>query len=306
MGKQPKRGLSSRERIATRVLTRLSRKRLPDHLAAPGTVHETPEIFQATVAGISKLSNLNPTHVAYVYAHNMASELAERCTAWKEMSRFCKLISRAEDMYMPGGPPLSPLTMSFFSCWSIFDACVGAANETIGTILVEFCDHFGIGNELSRLIQILQTSRMGFYINRGREGGLAILEELVTGATCWAIVPAGDFGTKGELWYVRVLPPPFAGDSTHVVFTTPYVVLTPEPREWLKYFGRALPSPSTIEDYERHMKFGPTRDYWNDFVFEAFVNYKSGGIYLAGVPDIPASRPHSAVSQSFDDGARKQ
>jgi hypothetical protein len=83
-------------------------------------------------------------------------------------------------------------------------------------------------------------------------------------------------------------------------------VLIPEPREWLKYFDRALPSPSTNEDYERHMKFGPTRDYWNDFVFEACVNYKSGGIYLAGVPDIPASRPHSAVSQPFDDSARKQ
>jgi hypothetical protein len=168
MGKPPKRGLFSRERIATRVLTRLSRKRLPDHLDAPGTVHETPAIFQATVAGISELGNLNPTHAAYVYAHNIASEPAERCAAWKEMSPFVKLISRAEDKYMPGGPPLSPLTTSFFSCWSIFDACVGAANETIGTILVECCDHFGIGNELSRLIQILQTSRMGFYINRGR------------------------------------------------------------------------------------------------------------------------------------------
>jgi hypothetical protein len=31
--------------------------------------------------------------------------------------------------------------MSFFSCWSLFDACVGAANETIGTILLEFCGH---------------------------------------------------------------------------------------------------------------------------------------------------------------------
>ena len=50
------------------------------------------------------------------------------------------------------------------------------------------------------------------------------------------------------------------------------------------------------------MKFGPTRNYWNDFVFEGYVNYKAGAIYLAGVPDIPASRPHSAVNQSFDSG----
>ena len=85
--------VSSREPIATRVLTRISRKRLPDHLSAPGTVHETPENFRATVAGISELSDLHPTHAAYVYAHNMASELAERCTAWKEMSPFVKLIA---------------------------------------------------------------------------------------------------------------------------------------------------------------------------------------------------------------------
>jgi hypothetical protein len=129
----------------------------------------------------------------------MAFELAEHCTAWKEVSPFVKLISRAEDMYMPGGPPLSPFTMSFFSCWSIFDARVGAATETIGTILLGFCDHFGIGNELSRLIQILQTSRLGFYMNRGRQDGLVIFEDLVTGVTCRAIVPAGDFGTNGEL-----------------------------------------------------------------------------------------------------------
>jgi hypothetical protein len=83
-------------------------------------------------------------------------------------------------------------------------------------------------------------------------------------------------------------------------------VLTPEPREWLAYFGRALPLQSSIGDYERHRKFGPTRDYWNNFVFDAYVNYKSDGIYLAGLPDLPASRPHSAVSQSFDDSARKQ
>jgi hypothetical protein len=155
MGKPRKQSLSTHERIASKVMARLDPKRLPEHLSAPGTVHETPEIFQATVAGIGELRDLNPTHAAYVYAHNMAPELAEQWAAWKEMSPFVKLISRAEDRYMPSGPPLSPLTMSFFSCWSLFDACVGAANETIGTTLLEFCGHFGIGNELSRLIQIL-------------------------------------------------------------------------------------------------------------------------------------------------------
>ena len=184
----------------------------------------------------------------------------------------------------------------------------GSSERNHWHVLLKFCEHFGIGNELSRLIQILQRSRMGFYMNRGsRENGLVILEELVTGAICRAIVPAGDFGANGRVVVSSAsFPPPFAGDSTHVVFTTPYVVFTPEPREWLEYFERALTKPSTNEDYERHMKFGPTRDYWNDFVFEAYVNYKSGGIYLAGVPDIPASRPHSPVNQSFDSSDLQQ
>ena len=49
------------------------------------------------------------------------------------------------------------------------------------------------------------------------------------------------------------------------------------------------------------MKYGPTRGYWNDYVFEAYVNYQSDAIYLAGlpdIPDIPESRPHSEISEA--------
>jgi hypothetical protein len=292
----------SRTPIASNLLARMDRKRIlgDPRLSTPGTVHETPETLQATVAGIREFEGLHPAHAAYVYAHNVVSSLAEKVTSWVEMKPFVKIIARAEDLYMPSSPPMSPLTTSYFSCWSFFDACAGPANETIGSVLLEFCWYFDIGNELSRLIRIMQGSRMGFYVNRGRQGDLLILEELVTGAVCTAMVPAGDFGKSGELWYVRVLPPPFGGGSAHVLFTTPYIVLTPDSSEWPAYFSRALPKQHGIEDYERHMKFGPTRNYWNDFVFEGYVNYKAGAVYLAGVPDIPASRPHSAVNQSFD------
>ncbi|MEJ7609010.1 MAG: hypothetical protein WKF37_22740 [Bryobacteraceae bacterium] len=91
---------------------------------------------------------------------------------------------------------MSPLTTSYFSCWSFFDACAGPTNETIGSVLLEFCGRFDIGNELSRLIRIMQRSRMGFYINKGREGDLLILEELVTGTVCTAMVPAGDLASR--------------------------------------------------------------------------------------------------------------
>jgi hypothetical protein len=308
MRKQRNQESSSRTPIATSLLAGMNRQCIlaDPRLSAPGTVHETSEALQATVAGIREFNGLHPAHAAYVYAHNVVSALAEKFTSRAEMKAFVKIIARAEDVYMPSGPPMSPITTSYFTCWSFFDACAGPANETIGSVLLELCGYFGIGNELSRLIRIMQESRMGFYINRGRQGDLLILEELVTGAVCTAIVPAGDLGHLGELWYVRVLPPPFSSGSTHVVFTTPYIVLKPEPPEWLAYFSRALPSRSAVNDYERHMKFGPTRDHWIDFVFEGYVNYRAGAIYLAGVPDIPANRPHSAVNQSFDSNAIKQ
>ncbi len=152
--------------------------------------------------------------------------------------------------------------------------------------------------DLLRLIRSMQDSRMGFYTHEGHQGNLVILKDVVTGNVLRAISPAGYRGTKGELWYVRVLPPTLPGRFEHVVFTTPYVVLHPELRDWLDYFRRALGQnqPSRIEDYQRHMKYGPTRTYWNDFVFEGYVNHRADVIFLAGLPDIPESRPHSQVN----------
>jgi hypothetical protein len=137
---------------------------------------------------------------------------------------------------------------------------------------------------------------MGLYIHKGREGNLAVLEDLVTGAACRALVPSVYRGQKDELWYARVLPPPIYGRLEHVVFTTPYIVLRPGPHEWLAYFRRTFPQQARVADYERHMKYGPTRSYWNDFVFEAYVNYREEAIYLAGLPDVPETRPHSEVN----------
>jgi hypothetical protein len=222
--------------------------------------------------------------------------MAEQLTALDEMTPFAEIISKAEDLYMPSAPPMSPLTTSYFTCWGLFDACVGAAHETIGTTILEFGAAFGIHNEMLRLIRLMQESRMGLYLHKGREGKLAVLEDLVTGAACRALVPSGYCGQKDELWYVRVLPPPIHGSLEHVAFTTPYIVLQPGPHEWLAYFRRTLPQQTRVADYERHLKYGPTRSYWNDFVFEAYVNYREEAIYLAGLPDVPESRPHSEVN----------
>jgi hypothetical protein len=255
------------------------------------------EGLQKTIATQKDLASLDPAHAAYVYTQNQVSVMSEQLTGLKEMAPFADMISQAEDLYVPSAPPMSPLTTSYFTCWAFFDACAGPANETIGTTILEFGAAFGMHTELLRLIRLMQDSRMGLYIHRGREGNVTIIEDLLTGALYRAIVPAGYSGRKNELWYVRVLPPPIPGSQEHVVFTTPYVVLHPDYPDWMEYFRRTFAPTAPMDDYEHHMKYGPTREYWNDFVFEGYVNHQADAIYLAGLPDIPESRPHSEVSQ---------
>ncbi|MBD3337454.1 MAG: hypothetical protein GF355_18220 [Candidatus Eisenbacteria bacterium] len=258
------------------------------------------EELQKTVATREELADFHPAHAIYVYAQNQLAVMSEQLTALKDMERFVKLISKAEEEYMPSGPPMSPLTTSFFTCWALLDACVGQAEETIGTIAMAVGSAFGMHEELLRVIGLMQSSRMAVYAHEGRDNDSVVLRELVTDHVCKAIYPSGYRGRRGELWYVRVLPPPLPDLEEHVVFTTPYVLIDPGEREWLAYFNRTLPEApreDRVAAYERHMKFGPARDYWTEFVLEAYVNHTSDVVFLKGLPDIPESRPHSRVNR---------
>ena len=260
---------------------------------------QSAEALQKTVATREALAKLHPAHAIYVYAQNQTSVMAEQLTLLPEMDRFTRLIDKAEDEYMPSGPPMSPLTPSFFTCWAFFDACVGLGRETLGTTSMALGRAFGMHEELVRVIGLMQDSRMAVYVHEGTDGDGIVLRELVTNRICKSICPSGYGGRAGEMWYARVLPPPLVERHEHVVFTTPYVLLEPGERAWLAYVDRTLPHPSPEKRtaaYERHMKWGPTRDYWSEFVFEAYVNHRHDVIFLEGLPDVPESRPHSGVN----------
>ena len=257
------------------------------------------EELQKTVASREALADHHPAHAFYIYAQNQTSVMAEQLTSLPEMDRFTRLIGKAEDEYCPSAPPMSPLTTSFFTCWAFFDACVGLGQETLGTTTMAVGRAFGMHEELIRVIGLMQDSRMAVYVHEGTDGEEIVLRELVTDRTCRAICPSGYSGRAGELWYARVLPPPVARLEEHIVFTTPYVLIEPSEREWLAYFERTLPEgppEKRIAAYEKHMKWGPTRDYWTEFVFEAYVNHRHDVIFLRGLPDVAESRPHSKVN----------
>lgn len=312
--KKPDGSVSGRP-IAKRILARmkLQSQRKVVNIKNVITGRRIAEELQQAVVSQKDLAGFQPAHAAYVYTQNQASVMSQQLTALKEMRPFVDIISRAEDLYMPSAPPMSPLTTSYFSCWAFFDACAGPANETIGTAILEVGAAFGMHADLLRLIRLMQDSRMGFYIHRGTEGAVSVLEDLVTGAVYRVIVPAGYRGQLNENWYIRLLPPPFPEGQEHVVFTTPYVVVHPDFDEWLAYFRRTLPATAGLVDYEGHMKYGPTREYWNDYVFEGYVNHQSDAIYLAVfrmfpraalIPRFPrglAGRPHHLSSRADAD-----
>jgi len=290
-----------RRPIADKLIKRMNRyvrgKVVDLSAVVAGT--KNAEDLQKTVASQEALAGFQPAHALYVYAQNQVSVMSEQLTGLREMDRFARLLWKAEEDYAPSSPPMSPLTTSFFTCWAFFDVCIGRAEETIGTTTMAVGSAFGMHPELVRVIRLMQDSRMAVYAHEGLDGDRVLLRELVTNRVCRAICPTGYRGRRGELWYVRVLPPPTPGSVEHVVFTTPYLLVAPDEREWLAYFERTLPdAPDTdrIAAYEHHMKFGPSHDYWTEFVFEAYVNHRSDVIFLEGLPDVPESRPHSKVN----------
>ena len=136
-----------------------------------------------------------------------------------------------------------------------------------------------------------------------------LLREFITGQQHQCVVPAGYRGTEGETWYARVLPEPFEAMRLgySLVFTTPYVLSQQvggrfrhaDPRDWVAFFARTLPKTgiaAAAEAYAHLMKYGLSANYWNEYVFEAYVNHQHDMILLAGLPDVPLSRPHSRAS----------
>ena len=96
---------------------------------------------------------------------------------------------------------------------------------------------------------------------------------------------------------MRLVPPlePDLGDYW-IVMTTPYIVLGVGKDDWTAYVNRAMVECNGSDDVTRLyrlMKYGPERNYWNEYIFKAYVNYQFDAVFLTGVPDIKATLPHA-------------
>ena len=290
--------------IAQQLLHSLARARDQKivELKAVATARQHEAELQRTAATRDTLADLHPIHAIYVYVQNQVSIMSETITQLPMLDKLTNIFLKAEDTYMPSGPPMSPLTGSYFFFWSVFDAAVGASRETIGTCILAVVRWAGSHPEFIRLIEAMQQSRMRLYIHDGCQKDTIYLRELITGERLPCIVPSGYRGERGEVWLARVLPPPGPSFTESLVMTTPYAVVDPGEVQWQAYLDRTLPKVGAADRrdaYERLMKYGLNLHYWNEYIFEAYVNYETSAVFLRGLPGVDESRPHSRTSEEM-------
>ena len=113
------------------------------------------ENLEATVASDEKLSRLDPLHALYVYAQDMMDILAQQLVHLPECRKLAAAFAEAVEVYRPSYPPESPITLSYFSCWALFDLEVGLARETIADVVIAVSAKLGINANMLGLYRTM-------------------------------------------------------------------------------------------------------------------------------------------------------
>lgn len=286
--------------IARRVLAQLRKakhKKVVDAASWKEAQRAAEELLDE-VSTPPEVSDQPRGFAVYAHATNFAVGFVELLLELPPLRRFAERIEKDEDEYMPSGPPMSPLTRSFFWHGMLWDLAVGVERETLGSILLAVGRELRMQPGFLSLLENLNASRLGLHLHDGYAGGHVVLRELVTNVRRRCICPAGYDGVPDQLWLARVLPSPIPALDESVVMTTPYVILQPDKVEWERYLDRTM-SRIAVGDrmaaYANLMKCGLESRYWSEYVLEAYVNHVPEAIFLTGLPDVAESRPHSRV-----------
>jgi hypothetical protein len=238
---------------------------------------------------------MDPVHAAYAFVQHVSSVFAEVVSHLPEMKMHARIVGAAEEGYMPAGPPMSPLTRSFFTTWAFYDLRFDGT-DTLASCLIEANDVVCMNPDQLDALKKLADSRMGIFEQVGMDGSHVRLRELITDDEFTCHSASGYFGRMGELWYVRLLPPLVPDLARyHVAFTTPYVLMASK-SDWMQFLQRSLMhlgSGDVRQLLSQFLKSGPAANYWNEFVFKAYHHHQPDAIFLAGIPDLKGTLPHA-------------
>src|SRR6516225_5252874 len=126
---------------------------------------------------------MDPVHAAYAFVQHISSAFAEGVSRLPEMKKYAKIVGAAEEEYLPSGPPMSPLTTSFFTTWALYDLRFDGT-DTLASCLIQVNDLVRMNPDQFDALEKLGASRMGIYEHVGTDGAYVRLHELVTDAVC--------------------------------------------------------------------------------------------------------------------------
>ena len=239
----------------------------------------------------------DPAHAVFIYAQNFASVMAEKMSVLKELRQYARTVEKAEDEYIPGFPPMSPVTISYFTMWAFFDVLFGQSHETIGTCLQRLAREVSFQGWLMDAINVMQNSRMGFYVHCGIEDRYVRLREIGGGEIKRCYSTSGYNGEEGQIWFARPIAPSHSLATHHVVMTTPYVLLGTTERMLSAYLAREIARmgakrlPRGMDAQTFLMKHGPSPNHWNEYIFSGYVNFQNDAVFISGIPDMRETLP---------------
>lgn len=287
--------------VADRIAARMS-PRLKSKLIDLTGLRHARTAAEALQPLLSKGND--PGHAHYVFGQNFASIVSEELSQLKEARAYVKIVGDAEDEYTPGGPPISPLTASYFTMWAMFDVLFGHRGETMGEAIVRIAPLIDTPPWLLDVVVAMRHSTMDVHVHCGTEGGLVRLRALGSPEVKRCLSTAGYMGRPGELWFVRVLPPATPQLDYHVVFNTPYVLVGVTEPMFAAYLAREIgrlgsrPLPPGMTPSACLMKHGRNPYQWHEYVFSGYHGHQHDAVFLTGIPDIKASLPHTTPPMS--------
>ena len=141
-------------------------------------------------------------------------------------------------------------------------------------------------------INVMQNSRMGFYVHCGIEDRYVRLREIGGGEIKRCYSTSGYNGEEGQIWFARLIAPSHSLVTHHVMMTTPYVLLGTTERMLSAYLAREIARmgakrlPRGMDAHTFLMKHGPSPNHWNEYIFCGYVNFQNDAVFISGIPDM--------------------
>jgi hypothetical protein len=140
----------------------------------------------------------NPLHAAHLHGQNYLSVFGELANRLSEFETYRAAVAGAEETYVPGWPPVSPVSVSFFTSGSCLICLLAIPMKLSAPCALEIGQAFGISDDLALTLEVMGESAMGVYEHLGWHDGTAGLHDTIDGQIYPCIVPSNYVGRPGE------------------------------------------------------------------------------------------------------------